>query len=390
MLFTPEAVEALKDPVISARAVGLRHISDEKPGIRRERNGKGFHYVDPTGKVLHDEETLGRIKALAIPPAWTDVWICLDASGHLQATGRDDRRRKQFRYHPRWRGIRDETKYARMIAFARALPKIRRRVKKDLALKGLPRNKVLAAVVQLLEVSLIRVGNDEYARENNSFGLTTMRNKHVDVNGSTLRFHFRGKSGRWHDVDIHDARLAKIVERCQDLPGQELFQFVGEDGERRDVKSEDVNDYIREMSGQDFSAKDFRTWAGTVLAAMALQEFKKFDTKTQARKNIVAAIESVAKKLGNTPAVCRKCYIHPNVLDSYLEGTLLETLKQRAEKVLSRSLRGLSAEEAAVLELLQQRLTLEEKLTRAIKKETAARSRRRYTRVSRPQFARRK
>ncbi|HLX68399.1 MAG TPA: DNA topoisomerase IB [Verrucomicrobiae bacterium] len=375
MLLELEAFEAIKDPVVSAKVVGLRHVSDEKPGIRRERSGKSFRYFDPGGKVVHDEETLRRIKSLAVPPAWANVWICADPNGHLQATGRDDRRRKQFRYHPRWREIRDETKYARMITFARALPKIRRRIKKDLVLNGLPRNKVLATVVRLLEVSLIRIGNEEYARENKSFGLTTMRNNHVDVNGSKLRFHFRGKSGKCHEVDIHDARLAKIVERCQDLPGQELFQFLDNEGERHDVRSEDVNDYLREISGQDFTAKDFRTWAGTVLAAMALREFEKFDTKAQARKNVVAAIESVAEKLGNTPAVCKKCYIHPHVLDSYLDGTLVETLKQRAEKVISGSLHGLPAEEAAVLGLLQQRLTLEEKLAKAIKKETAARFR---------------
>lgn len=373
MLLDPEALAAIKDPVVSAKVVGLRHVSDEKPGIRRERNGKGFHYVDPNGKVVRDEETLGRIKSLAIPPAWTDVWICPGPIGHLQATGRDDRRRKQFRYHPRWREIRDETKYARMITFARALPKIRRQVKRDLALHGLPRNKVLATVVRLLEVSLIRVGNDEYARENNSYGLTTMRNKHVEVNGSKLRFHFRGKSGRCHDVGIHDARLARIVERCQDLPGQELFQFLDDDGERRDVRSEDVNDYLREISGRDFTAKDFRTWAGTVFAAVALRDFKEFDTNAEAKKNVVAAIELVAEKLGNTAAVCRKCYIHPHVLDSYLDGMLEETLRQGAGKVISRSLHRLP-EEAAVLALLQQRLTLEEKLARAIKRETAVRS----------------
>lgn len=389
MFLEPEAVEALQDPAVSAQIVGLRHISDDQPGIRREPNGKGFRYRDPGGKIVHDSETLSRIKSLAIPPAWTGVWICPNPNGHLQATGRDDRRRKQFRYHARWREIRDETKYARMIIFARALQKIRRRVKKDMALSGLPRNKVLATVVRLLEVSLIRVGNDEYARENDSFGLTTMRNKHVDVRGSTLRFHFRGKSGKWHDMDIHDRHIAKIVGRCQDLPGQELFQFVDDEGQRRDVRSEDVNDYLREISGHDFTAKDFRTWAGTVLAAMALREFEQFDTKVQAKKNIVAAIESVAEKLGNTPAVCRKCYVHPHVLDSYLDGTLMETLQQRAEKQISRSLRGLPSEEAAVLGLLQQRLTLEQKLARALKRETAARSRR-YTRASHPQSARRR
>ncbi|HEX4263199.1 MAG TPA: DNA topoisomerase IB [Verrucomicrobiae bacterium] len=385
----PEAIAALTDPVDSARAVGLRHVSDENPGIKREHSGKSFRYRHPAGKIVRDRDTLARIKSLVIPPAWTDVWICLQPNGHLQATGRDDRGRKQFRYHPRWREVRDETKYARMIVFARALPKIRRRIKKDMSLSGLPKNKVLATVTRLLEVSLIRVGNDEYARENDSFGLTTMRNRHVDVNGSALRFHFRGKAGKWHDVDIHDRRVAKIVERCQDLPGQELFQFIDDDGGRHDVRSEDVNDYLREISGQDFTAKDFRTWAGTVLATMALREFEKFDTKAQAKKNVVAAIEAVAKKLGNTPAVCKKCYIHPHVLDSYLDGTLIETLKQRAEKTIFRSLRGLPAEEAAVLGLLQQRLTLAERLARSLKKETGVRSRR-YTTISHPRSARRK
>jgi DNA topoisomerase-1 len=385
----PETIAMLTDPVVSARVVGLRHVSDDKPGIQRAGNGKNFRYRDAAGKIVHDRETLARIKSLVIPPAWTEVWICPEANGHLQATGRDDRGRKQFRYHPRWREIRDETKYARMILFARTLPKIRRRIRKDMSLRGLPRNKVLATVARLLEVSLIRVGNDEYARENDSFGLTTMRNRHVDVNGSELRFHFRGKAGKWHNVDIRDRNIAKIVERCQDLPGQELFQFVDDEGERHDVRSEDVNEYLRETSGQDFTAKDFRTWAGTVLVAMALREFEKFDTKAQAKKNVVAAIESVARKLGNTPAVCKKCYIHPHVLDSYLDGTLIETLKQRAEKTISGSLRGLPAEEAAVLGLLQQRLTLEEKLARALKKETAARSRR-HTTISPPRSARRK
>jgi DNA topoisomerase-1 len=386
LLLEPEAVAVLNDPVVSARAVGLRHVSDEMPGIKRERSGKNFRYRNLAGKIVRDPETLRRIKSLVIPPAWTEVWICADPNGHLQATGRDDRRRKQFRYHPRWREIRDETKYARMISFARVLPKIRRRVQKDMALPGMSRNKVLATVVRLLELSLIRVGNDEYAQENNSFGLTTLHNKHVDVHGAELRFHFRGKSGKWHNVDIHDRRIAKIVERCQELPGQELFQFVDHDGTRHDVRSEDVNQYIREISEQDFTAKDFRTWAGTVLAAMALCEFEKFDTKAQAKKNVVAAIESVAGKLGNTPAVCKKCYIHPHVLDSYLEGTLVETLKPRAQKTIPKSIRGLPLEEAAVLGLLQQRLTIEERLARSIKKETAARSRLRKT-ASRSQSA---
>jgi DNA topoisomerase-1 len=386
MLLEPEMMAALQDPVVSARVVGLRHVNDQTPGITRVRRGKAFRYRDASGKFVRDSETLRRIKSLVIPPAWTDVWICPNPNGHLQATGRDDRRRKQFRYHPRWREIRDETKYARMIAFARGLPEIRRRVGKDMALPGMPRNKVLATVVRLLEVSLIRIGNDEYARENDSFGLTTMRNKHVDVHGADLQFHFRGKAGKWHNVDIHDRRIAKIVERCQDLPGQELFQFVEDDGTRRDVRSEDVNEYLREISGNDFTAKDFRTWAGTVLAAMALREFEKFETKAQAKKNIVAAIESVARKLGNTPAVCKKCYIHPHLIDSYLEGGLLET--QRAKKS-SKSIGGLPADEASVLRLLRYRLSTEEKLARSIKKETAARSRR-HTSISHPQSARRK
>lgn len=369
-----EIVEVLKDPVKSAEVVGLRYVSDEIAGICREVQRTGFRYRF-AGKLVQDPETLGRIKSLAIPPAWKDVWICPHANGHLQATGRDDRKRKQFRYHPRWREIRDETKYARMIVFAKALPKIRRRVEKDLALSGLPREKVLATVLRLLEVSLIRVGNDEYARENDSFGLTTMRDKHVNVSGSKMQFRFRGKSGKWHEVDINDRRIAKIVKRCQDLPGQELFQFLDDQGEVRDVRSEDVNAYLREISGEDFTAKDFRTWAGTVLAAMALREFERFETKAQAKKQVVAAIEAVAARLGNTPAVCRKCYVHPHILDSFLDGTLVETLKQRAERELSTALDTLRGEEAAVLGLLQQRLTLEEKLSASLLKEKRTRAR---------------
>jgi DNA topoisomerase-1 len=353
--------DKLKDPVRSAHTVGLRYVADTMPGITREPAGKNFRYRYPIGEFVHEPEVLGRIKSLAIPPAWKDVWICPDPTGHLQATGRDDRGRKQFRYHPRWREIRDENKYTRMISFAKALPTIRRHVKRDLSAKELSRRKVVATVVRLLEVSLIRVGNEEYAKENDSFGLTTMRDKHVHVRGSTLRFHFRGKSGVWHDVDIHDKRLAKIVKSCQDLPGQELFQYVDEEGKRQTVDSNDVNEYLREISGEDFTAKDFRTWAGTVLGAMALKEFEKFDTKAQAKKNLVQAIQSVAQKLGNTPAVCKKCYVHPDVINSYLDGTLVDTLKQRAEKQLKGALTKLRPEEAAVLALLQQRLALEKR-----------------------------
>ena len=351
----------LQNPAQSAQAVGLRYVNDNVPGISRQRAGKGWIYRDRRGRVLRQPKELERIKRLAIPPAWTDVWICPDRQGHLQATGRDARRRKQHRYHARWREIRDETKYNRMLAFARALPTIRQRLQRDLKRKGLPRPKVLATVVRLLEVSLIRVGNDEYARQNESFGLTTMKDRHVDVNGSKLCFNFRGKSGIRHEVDISDRRLAGIVKSCQDLPGQELFQYIDDEGKTQDVRSSDVNEYLRQISGHDFTAKDFRTWAGTVLAAMALREFQKFDSKAQAKKNLVQAIESVAAKLGNTPAICRKSYIHPEVIGAYLDGTLLETLKQRAQEQLTREVKKLPPEEAAVVGLLQQRLALEKR-----------------------------
>ncbi len=390
MLIEPEKVEELKDPIQSAQAVGLRYVTDAMPGVTRERFGNRFRYRAPNQKLVTDAETLKRVKALAIPPAWTDVWICPDPNGHLQATGRDDRRRKQFRYHPRWREVRDETKYARIITFAKALPQIRCRIEHDLALRGLPRNKLLATVVRLLEVSLIRVGNDEYARTNESFGLTTMRDHHVDVNGSTLRFHFRGKAGKSHKIDVRDPQLAKIVRKCQDLPGQELFQYVDEDGKMQDVHSQDVNEYLREISGEDFTAKDFRTWAGTMMAAMALHELTGAQTKAQTKKNITAAIESVAAKLGNTPAVCRKCYVHPHVLDCYLEGSLADFLHQQPGRKLVRSKRGLSQDERAVLQLLRKRLTLEEKLAKSIKRETAARSSAQRRKASRPQSAPRK
>jgi DNA topoisomerase-1 len=349
------------DPAESARAVGLRYVSDDQPGISRRAAGKTFRYFWPDGKAVKDSETLGRIKSLAVPPAWREVWISTAAHGHLQATGRDARARKQHRYHPRWREIRDETKYRRMFAFARALPRIRQRVRSALRLRGLPRDKVLATVVRLLEVSLIRVGNDEYARDNASFGLTTMKDRHVEVNGARLRFQFRGKSGKHHAVDIQDRRLARIVKRCQDLPGQELFQYVDDEGKMQDVRSGDINDYLRQITGQDFTAKDFRTWAGTVLAALALREFEKFDSEAEAKKNIVRAIESVAERLGNTVAICRKCYVHPDIIDAYLDGTLLATLKQRAEQQLSGSVKRLRPEEAAVLGLLQQRLDRDQK-----------------------------
>ena len=321
-------------------------------------------YFGTNGETIKDADILARIKSLAIPPAWRDVWICPIAHGHLQATGIDAKGRKQYRYHPRWRAVRDETKYDRMRLFGRALPGIRARVERDLARSGLPREKILATIVRLLETTLIRVGNEEYARQNASFGLTTMQDRHVDISGATLTFEFRGKSGISHSIDLTDRRLAKIVKRSQDLPGYELFQYLDEQGTRRSVDSADVNAYLKEISGEEFTAKDFRTWAGTVLAARALQEFQTFDSQAQAKRNVVQAIEAVAKRLGNTKAVCRKCYVHPRVIDLYMDGSLLQTLKRRVKKELSQSLHGLPPEEAAVLALLQQRLGREERSRR--------------------------
>ncbi|MEW6371948.1 MAG: DNA topoisomerase IB [Pseudomonadota bacterium] len=354
----------LADPPAAAKAAGLRYVTDSKPGIRREREGDGegaaFRYIDATGEPVEDQATLKRIKSLVIPPAWTDVWICPQANGHLQATGRDAKGRKQYRYHPKWRNVRDEVKYERMINFGKALPLIREEVDRALKLPGLPREKVLATIVYLLEATMMRVGNEEYARTNKSFGLTTLRNRHVKVDASDVEFRFRGKSGVYHKIHVHDRRLARIIRSSRDLPGQELFQYVDEEGETHSIDSSDVNDYLRAITGEDYTAKDFRTWSGTVLAALALQEFEKFDSETQAKKNIVRAIESVAERLGNTPSVCRKCYVHPAVLDAYLEGSVLEALRERTEQQLTEDLHALQPEEAAVLAMLQQRLAHEQ------------------------------
>jgi DNA topoisomerase I len=350
----PSLVDA--DALASARSVGLRYVRDDIPGITREALKNGFRYLDPGGKPLRDETVLARIKALAIPPAWTEVWICPLENGHIQATGRDAKKRKQYRYHARWRAVRDEAKYDRMINFGKALPAIRKQVDAALALPGLPREKVLATVVHLLQTTMMRVGNEEYARTNQSFGLTTLRNRHVRIDGSRVEFQFRGKSGVKHAIRISDRRLASIIRRTRDLPGQDLFQYVDDDGQRRSIGSADVNDYLRTLTGEDYTAKDFRTWSGTVLAAMALQEFEKFDSEAQAKKNIVRAIESVAKKLGNTPTICRKCYVHPAVLEAYLDGATLEALQQRAQAKLANELQALSPEEAAVLAFLEERL----------------------------------
>src|SRR6202171_3459652 len=353
---TAADLEALTDPVEVAEEAGLRYVSDDQPGYTRKANGDDFEYFDTEGKPIRDEQRLLRIKRLAIPPAYTRVWICPSPNCHIQATGRDARGRKQYRYHERWRDLRDENKYERMLIFGEALPKIRRRVKKDLSLPGLPRNKVLAAIVQLLELSFIRVGNEEYARENKSFGLTTMQDRHVDVKGSKMRFRFRGKSGIKHDVDITDRRIAKIILKLQDLPGQELFECIDENDDVCDITSQDVNDYLREITGEDFTAKDFRTWAGTVLAAIALNAVGEFETKKQAKANIKDAVIAVAKTLGNTPAICRKCYVHPAVFENYLAGNSIEGLKRESDEALANEDVDLRSGEVAILKFLQARL----------------------------------
>jgi len=324
------------DPEEVARDAGLRYVSDRRAGITRRRAGRGWSYRAPDGTLVRDAKSLARIRALAIPPAWLDVWISPVVSGHIQATGRDARGRKQYRYHPRWRHVRDEAKYDRTIAFAEALPAIRERVAADMGLRGLPRDKVLATIVRLLETTFIRVGNAEYARENRSFGLTTLRDGHAVIDGSEVRFKFRGKSGKDHKVGIQDRRLATIVRRCQELPGQELFQYIDEDGSIQDVTSTDVNEYLRQVTGQGFTAKDFRTWAGTVLAAQALQalEGTAGGTEREMRSNVVRAVEQVAQSLGNTPTVCRQCYVHPAIIDAYLDGAMVRTARERADERL--------------------------------------------------------
>ena len=351
-----EDLQIVTDPEEAAKEAGLRYVSDEQPGYTRKRRGKNFVYFDTEGKEIRDETRILRLNRLAIPPAYTDVWICPSPNGHLQATGRDDRGRKQYRYHERWREVRDENKYEKMLVFAETLPKIRRRIEQDMKAPGLPREKVLATVVHLLERTFIRVGNEEYAKENKSFGLTTMRNRHLEVKGATLRFRFRGKSGKDHDIPLEDRRVAKIMKKIQELPGQEVFQYLDEEGGRHQVTSDDVNQYLHEITGDEFTAKDFRTWAGTVLAAMALKAQDAFENKSQAKKNVKAAIGAVAKMLGNTPAICRKCYVHPAVLETYLDGGLIAGLKTMTEDTLENSLGDLRSEEAAVLSFLQERL----------------------------------
>ncbi len=348
----PEASDPARE---AARASGLRYTSDAQPGLTRRRAGRGFSYRDQDDRAIRDREVLDRIRALAIPPAWTDVWICRWPNGHLQATGRDARGRKQYRYHARWRTDRGLENFDRMVAFAKALPTIRRRCDKDLRRRGMSREKVLAAVVRLLESTLIRVGNDEYARLNRSFGLTTMRGRHATVKGTTVRFRFRGKSGTMHEVGLRDRRLASIVRRCQELPGQELFAYVDDEGEVRDVASDDVNAYIRDASDGDFTAKDFRTWAGTLLAYRALRALQPEDHGPAARRNVVAAMRLTAERLGNTPAVARGSYVHPAVLEAYLDGGLRGALVDAAEDQVAPPVGADRDEEKAVVRLLRQR-----------------------------------
>lgn len=343
--------QGVADPSVeAAREAGLVYATDLEPGIRRVRKGKGFTYVDPHGKQVDDPATLDRIRSLVIPPAWEDVWITTRPRGHLQATGRDARGRKQHRYHPRWREMRDEDKFERMAGFARVLPRIRRRVARDMRRPGLPREKVVATIVKLLENTYARIGNEEYARENGSFGLTTLRNRHVKVKGATIRFLFKGKSGREVQLGLTDRRVASVIKRCEELPGQHLFQYLDAEGERRAVTSDDVNGYLKEVTGEEFTAKDFRTWAATVLAACALREMTGFESETEAKRNIVAAIDGVARRLGHTRAVCRRSYVHPAVIDGYLEGTLPVTAGGDAHGA-----GGLRVDETAVVALLRRR-----------------------------------
>ena len=359
-------LEPAIDPAATARAAGLRYISDRRPGITRKKTKTGFRYTTPGGAPVKDKDTLARIKSLVIPPAWTAVWISPLANGHLQATGRDVKGRKQPRYHPKWREARDETKYERMAHFADALPLIRQRVDHDLSLPGMPKNKVLATIVRLMEETHIRVGNEEYARENHSYGLTTMQHEHVEVHGSHVTFSFQGKSRVHHTIDLKDKRLAKIIHRCEEIEGHELFQYLDHDGNHHTIDSTAVNDYLRDITHQHFTAKDFRTWAGSVLATTLLSAFDPWTSAKEAKKNVAEAIKHVAERLGNTPAVCRKCYVHPAVLEHYLKAmpageakAKIAEAKHEIEEEIKTHTHTLREEERALMNLLEQKLLLE-------------------------------
>jgi len=354
---TDEAGENIIDARDAAESAGLVYVDDQSLGLTRRKSGKGWSYREATGAKISGKAVIERINRIGIPPAYTDVWICSDERGHIQATGRDAKGRKQYRYHERFREVRDSTKYEHMLTFAEVLPGIRERIDADMARRGLPREKVLATVVRLLETTMIRVGNADYAKQNKSYGLTTLHDRHVKVEGGELRFRFKGKSGKQWNLKLADRRVAKIVKQSQDLPGQHLFQYLDEDGEQREVTSSDVNAYLREISGSDITAKDFRTWTGTVLAALALAEFEKFDSEAAAKRNVRAAIEKVSAKLGNTPAVCRRCYVHPEVIDSYMSQALVLEIEQQVERELRENVSGLRPEEALVLAFLQRRLS---------------------------------
>jgi DNA topoisomerase-1 len=339
----------------AATSAGLRYVTDGFSGISRRRSGKGWSYFNPDGTLIADAHTRKRINALAIPPAWTNVWICPDPDGHIQVTARDARGRKQYRYHPSYREARDQSKFCRMLEFSEILPALRERVERDLRATELSRRQILATVVHLLDRTLIRVGNDEYARENRSYGLTTLRRKHVEVNGTLLRFSFRGKSGVDHSVALNDLKLARIVQRCHDLPGQEIFQYLDAFGKRKPISSDDVNDYLREASGRDITAKDFRTWGGTMVAAVALRTMGPASSRREADRNIVRALDAVAERLGNTRAVCRKYYVHPALINAYHLGLTAPAPPAEARKSRRReSQAALRRDELVVLQFLQE------------------------------------
>lgn len=350
---SPSSSEAID----AAKAAGLRYSNLGAPGIARKRSGKGFCYRGADGRRIDDLTVMRRIKALAIPPAWTDVWISSDSNGHIQAVGKDERGRRQYRYHVRFRAFRDSAKFEHVMEFAQALPRIRARVAEDMGAPGLGREKVLATVVHLLETTMIRVGNASYARENKSYGLTTLLDRHVKIDGGGLQFQFTGKSGKTWKLKVSDRRIARIVKTCQDIPGQHLFQYIDENGARQPVTSADVNDYLRAISGAEVTAKDFRTWTGTVLAAMALAEFEQVDSEAHAKRNVTRAIEHVSARLGNTPTICRKCYVHPEILNAYLGGDLLLNIKTAIDHEIADRLQTLRPEEAAVLAFLRSRVT---------------------------------
>jgi len=352
---TPEPVDEHRQ---SAAEAGLRYVTDTMPGIRRVGAGSGVSYLGADGAPVQDPATLERIRRLVIPPAWTEVWICPQEEGHIQVTARDARGRKQYRYHPKYRAIRDETKFGRMLEFSELLPGIRGRLELDLRRNGLDRRKIMATVVWLLERTSIRIGNEEYARENKSYGLTTMRRRHVVIRGAKLDFEFRGKSGVRHSHSITDRRIARIVQHCQSLPGQELFKYLDEDGRRQSVDSGDINEYLRDISGKDVTAKDFRTWAGTMLAASALRKLGPAGSEKEAKANIVSAVDEVSRRLGNTRAVCRKYYVHPAIIEAYLQGEVPPPAPEPKSAKREHPAAALRREENAVLEFIQRRTRL--------------------------------